>query len=491
LKHGLHEYEQQKTRTKVGSIESSKPADKDDGSQKLKDVIDDLERMIRQHESEVRLLSMKAYTAMTAANLAAKSNIDVPGIGRWSPIGTNATVTTTTDSIPAPTTTPTTTTKPITPCITITTVQVKVADIPSDAKATATGTQDNTTLDVEAIVPRSNTAVMEVDSKLAKLILCPQQKQYANPKRVEPHMFHVGDIGWFPVLRPTVSESSSDIHTTFGYICAKSYPLLIVEKLDDCMLGLIISTSGGSGLTRKGPSVKSRSVPIVNEWSRYSTLSDWGASLHPRQKLWVDKKGEYSPPAGAYVDLLNVIMVPYDSRFKKEGNIVGVDALPLQQMRLSAFFATTGAGRAGGYPEFQNWLASWGNHFGIFPELQKIYAQNKAEAEAMGLAEGKKASQAIIEAEAKAEAIAKDKAEAQAEEEAREHEKAEQRELVTEAIAKKKAEVQAQEEARKHKEAKQRELMTEREEAEAQLEAKERLHWCRFLELTGEYFGIY
>ena len=216
-------------------------------------------------------------------------------------------------------------------------------------------------------------------------------------------MFSLGDIGWFPVLRPTLRTSSSDIHTQFGYICAKSYPVIIVEKLDDGMIGLIVSTSGGSGLSRKGTSIKSRSVPIVHESYSSSTSSDWGTNLYPRKALRVDKNGEYSPPSGAYVDMLNTAMIPYDSRFKKEGGIVATDALPLQQMRLSAFFATTGAGRSGGYAEFRKWLDKWGSHFGIVSGLAEMVDKAKAKARAEGLAQAQAEMKKMVEAQAKKE----------------------------------------------------------------------------------------
>ena len=156
-------------------------------------------------------------------------------------------------------------------------------------------------------------------------------KQFVDYESLKPRDFEIGDIGWFPVLRPTLSTSSSDIHTEFGYICAKAYPLIIVEKLDDCMIGLIISTSGGSGLSRKGTSIKSRSVPIFHESYGHFTSPELGTDLFPRQKIRVDKQSGYRPAPSAYIDMLNTIMIPYDTRFKKEGSIVGDDVLPLSR----------------------------------------------------------------------------------------------------------------------------------------------------------------
>ena len=103
------------------------------------------------------------------------------------------------------------------------------------------------------IVPdtKTQTAIVKLDEKLSRIQLCTPQTQYTDVKRMERRQFEIGDIGWFPVLRPSVAGSPSDIQTEFGNICAKSYPLIIVEKFNDCMIGLIINTAGGNGLSMK------------------------------------------------------------------------------------------------------------------------------------------------------------------------------------------------------------------------------------------------
>ncbi|KAH6851480.1 hypothetical protein BKA58DRAFT_450659, partial [Alternaria rosae] len=382
LKKELRVHDRERRIIQDGSIEASGATVHDHRSEELKNDIANQREEILQCISKRSGLSNKAYTAMVTANRAAKSNIEVPGVGTWSPLSA-APKTATTAPIPSPITT---TTSPMSTDIIVTTAQVKVTDVPSDVVVVTKDVPGTAASDVATPVLTSKTALVKVDEKLSKIILCPQQKQYSNVKRIEPDALSVGDIGWFPVLRPTLFASSSDIHTEFGYICAKSYPIIIVEKLDDCMVGLIISTSGGSGLNRKGPSIKSRSVPIVHELYRHSTSLEWGTNMYPKRMLRVDRHGEYNPPSGAYVDMLNTITIPYDSRYKKEGSIVAADALPLQQMRLSAFLATTGAGRSGSFVEFRNWLDKWGSQFGIVSGLTEMVDKAKAEAPAQGLA---------------------------------------------------------------------------------------------------------
>jgi hypothetical protein len=275
----------------------------------------------------------RVYETTVAANRAAKSDLNVPGMGRWSPM-------------PAPITV---TTAPATASF----IQTKDADISSNSIAAGTN------IEASNAITKSKTAIIEEDAKPLDITPYPPVGQYANVKRIEQQVFNIGDISWFPVLRPSLCESSSDFYGEFGYICAKNYPLIIVEKLDDCMLGLIISTSNGNGLSRKGSSVRNRSVLVTTQSTTFHTSSDWGQSLYPRQALRVEHSSNYSPRASAYVDMLNVIMIPYDSRFEKKGNLVEDDVLPLQQMRLSAVLTTSRAGTSGSHSRFWSWLGKW------------------------------------------------------------------------------------------------------------------------------------
>ncbi|KAI4906203.1 hypothetical protein J4E90_010786 [Alternaria incomplexa] len=302
-------------------------------------------------------LLARAYRKMTAANRAAKSHLKEPGFGRWAPVPAPVPVTATPESASiavADASTPTT--------VAITAAQVRVSDIPAQVEAAARDIQMSTASGVVTSGSRTKTAIIKLDERLSSLILCPRLSQYADVKPVPQENFSVGDIGWFPVLRPSLSVSSSDIHTEFGYICAKSYPVVIVEYLDDCMLGLIISTSHGNGLRLKGESVRDRSVPVVDQSSRFPVPdpSNWGADLSPRQTIRVENlNGQYRPPASAYIDMLNAIMIPYDSRFQKEGAIVKDDVLALQRMRLSALLMNSDAGGFGSCSSLWNYWTGW------------------------------------------------------------------------------------------------------------------------------------
>ena len=357
LKRELRDIIQAKERAQTGPIKSMDAMEDDNEIRSFKSIIEGYADKIREDESRKFSLGQKVWVAMEAANRAAKSDIEAPGIGRWSPIPAPETITATPTSTATTATTASdvVTTEPIT----VSTAQIEVADMLPGVKTAAKNPQASAVSDVVATVPRSMTTTVKVDKTLSSITLCAPQKQYANVQSVEQTEFAVGDIGWFPILRPSLSESSFDIHTEFGYICAKSYPLIIVEKLEDCMLGLIISTSNGNGLRLKCASVKSRSALLVTGSSRNSTFSDWGQELIPRMMLRVKGSSEYSPPAGAYVDMLNVIMIPYDTRFQKKGNLIMEDALVLQRMRLSAVLAASGAGKLGSIPNFWMWLGAW------------------------------------------------------------------------------------------------------------------------------------
>ncbi|KAG9190116.1 hypothetical protein G6011_08204 [Alternaria panax] len=190
--------------------------------------------------------------------------------------------------------------------------------------------------------------------------MCLPQRQYTDVKNIDKDKFKIGNIGWFPILRPSLSASPANIHTKFGYICAKAYPVVIFGKFDDFMLGLIISTSNGNGLNFKGPSIKGRSVPVVTESSSISTSSDWGQQhLQPKRKLRVKGSSGYIPPTGAYVDMFNTISIPYDSRFQIEGRILPEDVLPMNQMRFSATLYSARPMTVSDNIGVCNWLGNW------------------------------------------------------------------------------------------------------------------------------------
>ncbi|KAI4676885.1 hypothetical protein J4E81_011034 [Alternaria sp. BMP 2799] len=328
--------------------------------QEIEDIHEDILRYTERIQSltpEFEPLLTRACDTMMAANRASKSHLKVPGFGRWAPVRAPVAVTVTPER-----TGTTIATAPVPSAVAVTAAQVRISDIPSQVESSARNIQMGTASGVVASRPKTKTAVVKLDERLSNLTLCPRLSQYADVKPVNSHNFSVGDIGWFPVLRPSLSVSSSDIHTEFGYICAKSYPIVIVECLDDCMLGLIISTSHGNGLRLKGDSIRERSVPVVDQSSNSPVPHppNWGAGLYPRQTVRVEhRSGEYRPPASAYIDMLNTIMIPYDSRFRKDGAIMEDDVLALQRMRLSAVLLKSDAGALGDSTELWNYLTGW------------------------------------------------------------------------------------------------------------------------------------
>jgi hypothetical protein len=155
--------------------------------------------------------------------------------------------------------------------------------------------------------------------------------------------FNVGDIGWYPVLRPSTKPCIEDICMEYGFICAKKYPIIIVDRLDDCMIGLIISTGQGCGLNYKRDSVRDRSVHVLLNGDTTTPLSPFGNDLvyrRPPRVLEYTNPGyipaKYKPHEGAFVDLLDSIKIPYDSRFKQEARLTNESRDDLVQMRAAA-----------------------------------------------------------------------------------------------------------------------------------------------------------
>ncbi|KAI4611913.1 hypothetical protein J4E80_007364 [Alternaria sp. BMP 0032] len=426
LKHDLQEIEEGKEQSQAGVDDPTERMAHDIGVMGLTTAIEDYMHKIQESGSQLSYNFEVAYRATVAMNRAVKSDLDIPGVGKYFPM-------------PAP--------------VTISAAQVNVKDIASILEAKGTDLEVDTTSGTAIPAPKSVTAVVKLDQQLSSLQICSPQKSFQNVERVKRRKFEVGDIGWFPVLRPSMIESPSDIHTEFGYICAKNYPLIIVEKLRDCMLGLLINTSGGKGLSKKGPSVMNRSVPIVKYPLSDPPPSPWGQELYPKQVLNVQMYSNYTPPTGAYVDMLNTVMIPYDSRFRKEGTIVDADILPLQQMRLSALLATSQAGHLENMVGFCRWMWSWGFKFGVLPRLGEHYrryyqakidkeqqlkekAEAKARKKAEAQAQKKAGTKAKIEGKARSEAKereeAKGREEAKKREEVQEHERAMRREQAKE-----------------------------------------------------------
>ncbi|KAB2104052.1 hypothetical protein AG0111_0g7249 [Alternaria gaisen] len=172
LEQELRNIRRAKERARTEPINSMDGMEDDNEIQNLDSSIEGYAGKIREHESLIISLHQKASVAMRAANRATKSDIEVYGFGRWTPISAPTTVTTASDVVLAAP-------------ITVSTAQVKVADIPPEVKAAAKDLQASTALDVVATVSRSTTATIKVDKTLSSITLCAPQKQYANVKSVE------------------------------------------------------------------------------------------------------------------------------------------------------------------------------------------------------------------------------------------------------------------------------------------------------------------
>ncbi|KAI8939195.1 hypothetical protein NX059_005025 [Plenodomus lindquistii] len=142
---------------------------------------------------------------------------------------------------------------------------------------------------------------------------------------LSPSHFCVGDISWYPVLRLSNDPWPGDMTTKYGLVSAKLYPIIIVARLPDCMVGMLISTAGGNGMERKPESMRRRCAYVVSE---RGGLGFRGRGGETRKVIrTVDGGGVigggYEPCEGAFVDPLDTVLVAYDSRFRKVGEVVG------------------------------------------------------------------------------------------------------------------------------------------------------------------------
>lgn len=110
--------------------------------------------------------------------------------------------------------------------------------------------------------------------------------------------FSIGDIGWFPILRPSVCPSFWDIQTQFGYVSGKAYPAVIIDTPKDSIFVLLITTAGGKGLKCKPESLQQRSARVVTERGPVASgdaLPQVGKSLLPNTLLRVTENSRYQP----------------------------------------------------------------------------------------------------------------------------------------------------------------------------------------------------
>ena len=163
------------------------------------------------------------------------------------------------------------------------------------------------------------------------------QNRYKSVRNVDPKTISVGDIGWAPLPRMALSSSTNKtIPSEYGKVSIKVYPFIIVKKLDDCMLGVVISTAGGQGLKTKSASVRQRSCYVTGPNFKGFDDPPFGWAMSPRcQNLVVAGTG-YEPAPGAFVDMLDSHKIYYNSRFEKSGCLTIQSRVDLGRMRLSA-----------------------------------------------------------------------------------------------------------------------------------------------------------
>ncbi|KAL1794078.1 hypothetical protein ACET3X_007499 [Alternaria dauci] len=163
------------------------------------------------------------------------------------------------------------------------------------------------------------------------------QNRYKTVRNIDPKTISVGDIGWAPLPRMALSSSiNKTIPSEYGNVSIKVYPFIIVKKLDDCMLGIVISTAGGQGLKYKDASVRQRSCYVTGSSFKGFDDPPFGWAMSPRcQNLVVARTG-YDPAVGAFVDMLDSHKISYNSRFEKSGSLTIQSRVDLGRMRLSA-----------------------------------------------------------------------------------------------------------------------------------------------------------
>ncbi|KAI4942369.1 hypothetical protein J4E86_010172 [Alternaria arbusti] len=122
------------------------------------------------------------------------------------------------------------------------------------------------------------------------------------PQRLDPtaiNAISVGDIGWAPLPRMAATSRDWFVPSQYGQICIKVYPFIIVKKMDDCMIGMPITTAGGNGLTNKMESLRARSTYVVGANFRGKNDVSYGWGMGPKEmNLEVDRTaGAYEPRA--------------------------------------------------------------------------------------------------------------------------------------------------------------------------------------------------
>ncbi|KAI4611921.1 hypothetical protein J4E80_007372 [Alternaria sp. BMP 0032] len=160
-------------------------------------------------------------------------------------------------------------------------------------------------------------------------------RDHQNVRGIDPNAISVGDIGWAPLPRMAATTRATHIPSQYGQIVIKVYPFIIVKKMNDCMIGVVISSAGGNGLRYKQDSLRARSTCVVEEGSRGPANVSYGWAMGPRLDLEVDGTTAYKPVPGAFVDVLDSHQIPYNTRWKADGRLTHVSRGNLWKMRFA------------------------------------------------------------------------------------------------------------------------------------------------------------
>jgi hypothetical protein len=162
------------------------------------------------------------------------------------------------------------------------------------------------------------------------------RQRYQNVGHIDRNSINVGDIGWAPLPRMSLSDNAANAPSAYGQICIKVYPFIIVRTMGDCMIGVVITSAGGNGLRHKEDSLCSRSTYVVGARFRGYTDRPYGGAVGPAGMNLEVERGGYEPAMGAFVDVLDSYQLPYNTRFEKEGRLTQKSRLDLGRMRVAA-----------------------------------------------------------------------------------------------------------------------------------------------------------
>jgi hypothetical protein len=62
------------------------------------------------------------------------------------------------------------------------------------------------------------------------------RQRYQNVGHIDRNSISVGDIGWAPLPRMSLSDNAANVPSAYGQICIKVYPFIIVRTMGDCMI---------------------------------------------------------------------------------------------------------------------------------------------------------------------------------------------------------------------------------------------------------------